>query len=615
MQTRIVLAVLAIILAAPVVVAAADSSRDPQRIMPVDEIRPGMTGVGRTTLKGAQITEFDVEVLAVIEKYGPKQDLILCQCSGAGLETSGIIAGMSGSPVTIDGRLIGAVAYAFSWSKAPICGVQPIEQMHGVMERYRHRPDPPAGSGVVAAGPSADSPPAAPGPAPAITVPAAALARADLAQGLAEREVYQMQPIRTPVMVSGLPRQAIDRLADDLAPYGLIPMAGGGTEHDLPAGAKLEPGAPLAVTMLRGDIEMTVMGTITDVVGDHLYGFGHSMFGLGEADYPMMTGVAKAVIPSLQRSFRMGAPVKEVGRLIWDEETAVLGRLGKERAHMVPVTVTVSGPGKGLERSYACEMIHSRDLSGLLAATAVSGGLLAHSDLPLDHTVRYRVRVKPVGHEAIVRENVAVSPSGGLQVSSVVRHVVGLVVENPFRNLRLESVEVEIRAERGRRFAEIEKARALRNTVRPGGTAPVELKIRPWRQPPRWITVNVRVPDDYPEGTYTVVLCGGDEALRQEQREAPTRFQADDLDSLLEVLGREKARDRLYVRLKRPGEGIAIGRDELPNLPDSMRSVLITAARQPVTSLTGSIVTTLPMDWVMEGGRQLTITVDRNAPE
>ncbi len=612
MRTQIVLGLLAGILAGPAL--AADTDHDDTHIMPVDEIRPGMTGVGRTTLKGTRIVEFDVEVIAVIEKYGPKQDLILCQCSGAGLERSGIIAGMSGSPVRIDGRLIGAVAYAYRWSKVPICGVQPIEQMHGVMARYRHRPDPPAGSGVRSAGVET-APSAAPPNGSAVAVPASALSRADLPPGLPERNVYQMHPIRTPVMVSGLPRATIDRLADDLAPYGLVPMAGGGAERDPPPDAKLEPGAPLAVAMLRGDIQMTTMGTITDVVDDHLYAFGHSMFGFGEANFPMMTGVAKAVIPSLQRSFRMGAPAKEVGRIVWDEETGVLGHLGDDRAPMVPMTVTVTGPAKGLERSYACEMIHSRDLSGLLAATAVSGGLLAHSDLPLDHTVRYRVRVKPEGHEAIVRENVAVSPSGSLQVSSVVRHVVGMVVENPFRNLGLESVEVEARVQRGRQFAEIEKSRALRNTVRPGGTVPVELKIRPWRRTPRWITVNVRIPDDYPEGSYSVVLCGGDEALRQEQREAPTRFQPDDLDSLLEVLGREKARDRLYVRLERPGEGIAIGRDELPNLPASMRSLLITAARQPVTRVTGSIVTTRPMDWVMEGGRQLTVTVDREAPE
>jgi hypothetical protein len=603
MPTRILLAALAVTAAAPALAGAAEL--DPKRYMPVSEVRSGMTGVGRTTLKGAEIVEFKAEVLAVLERYGPKQALIVCRLSGAGLEESGVIAGMSGSPVYIDGRLIGAVAYAYTWCKLPIAGVQPIEQMLGAEERFRRRPD----ETQLAA-----DRPTRPGPVP-IPVPATALGEVRPPADVPEHEAYRMVPIRTPVMVGGMPRQVIDRLADDLAPYGLVPMAAGGAEHDLPVAAKLEPGAPLAVAMLRGDIQMTVMGTITEVVGDRVYAFGHAMYGMGEANYPMLTGVAKVVIPSRMRSFRMGAPVKEIGRLVWDEETAVLGQVGKERAPMTPITVKVTGPGKGMERSYECEMMHSRDMSALLAATAASAGLIAHSEPPLDHTVRYRVRVKPEGREPLVRENLAVSPNADSYVAAVVRHLVDNVVENPFENLKVESVEVEAAVEAGRRFAEIEKSRALRNRVRPGGTVPVELKIRPWREAPRWITVEVPIPEEYPEGTYDLVLCGGDEALRLEQREVPARFKPDDLASMLQVIAMEKPRDRLYVRLERPGRGIAVGRDELPNLPPSMRTVLTTSARRDVTPVNESRVTSQPMEWVLEGGRQLKIAVDREAPE
>jgi len=585
---------------------------DLKRYMPVSEIRPGMTGVGRTTLRGNEILEFQVEVLAVIEKYGPKQDLIICRASGAGLEASGIIAGMSGSPVYLKGRLIGALAYAFSWSKIPICGVQPIEQMLGLASRFdRHPAEPKAATNAPAPAEWMASDPAA-----AVPVPATALAGAALpADKVGAHGTYQMHPIASPVMVSGLPRRALDDLANALAPYGMVPMAGGGTEADKAADAKLVPGAPLAIPLLRGDITMTTMGTITEMVGNRVYGFGHAMFAAGEANLPLMTGVGKVVIPSLQRSFRMGAPVQEVGRLVWDEETAVLGLLGNERATMVPITVKVAGPGKALERTYACEMAHKRGFSSLLAATAAGAGFIAHSDLPREHTIRYRVRVVPVGHEPIVRENLAVSPNADSYVQAVVRHLVRTTMDNPFENLRLESVEVEATVEPGRRFAEIEKARPLRNAVRPGGTLPVELRIRPWRKEPRWITVSVRIPDDYPEGKYTVVLCGGDEALSQEQREAPAHFHADDLASLLDLVGTERPRDHLHIRLERPGQGIAIGRRQLPNLPPSMRSMLTTSARLPVTPVKQARVTTQPMAWFLQGGRKLTLTVDREAPE
>ncbi len=635
MPMRITLT-LAAAMAVALPAVGAEPELDADRYMPLSDIRPGMTAVGHTTLKGTEIVEFQVEILAVLERYGPKQALIIGRCSGAGLEESGVISGMSGSPVAIDGRTIGAVAYAFSWAKAPICGIQPIEQMLGLRQRREQWPDeadapkaalsqlalrggapyPPRRKRALAGcAAGAETHPAHGRGAASVPVPASALVKADLPARLAGRDVYRMQPIRTPVMVSGMPQRTLDALADDLAPYGLVPMAGGGAEHDLPEVTRMEPGAPLAIPLVRGDIQMTVMGTITDVVDDRVYGFGHSMFGLGEANYPMMTGRAHVVIPSLRISFRMGAPVKEVGRLVWDEETGVLGHIGDERAPMVPVSVTVTGPGNNQKRSYASEMIRSRDMSGLLAASAIGSGILAHSDLPIDHTVRYRIRVKPVGREPLVRENLAVSPNGDMYVLNVVRHLVTMAMENPFENLDLESVEAEVEIEPGRRMAEIEKSRPLRNRVRPGGTVPVEIRLRPWRQGPRWMTVEVPIPEDYPEGTYTLVLCGGDEALRQERQEVPARFDPDNIGGLLDLIVRDMPRDRLYVRLERPGRGIAIGADELPNLPGSMRSVLSASARRQVTPVRPSRVTTHPMDWVVTGGRKMAITVDREAPQ
>ena len=581
---------------------------DLKRYMPVAEIKPGMTGVGRTTLQATTIVEFQVEVLAVMKNYGPKRDLIICRCSGAGLEKSGVVAGMSGSPVSIDGRVIGAVAYTFRWSKVPIAGVQPIEQMLGVTDAFPWKAAEPAqakgrtstSSGV------ADE---------ALTVPASALASADLPEAFTDRGAYQMQPIRTPVMVSGVPQRALARLGEYLEPFGMIPMQGGAAELNLPDAAKLEPGAPLAVAMVRGDVQMTSMGTITEIVGDRLYGFGHAMFGYGEANYPIMTGVAKVVVPSLMSSFRMGAPSKEIGRLVWDEETGVLGRIGDDRAPLVPMTVRVKGPGRGTERTFRAEIVHHQRLSQMFAAVVAGSSLTAQSNLPPDHTVTYRICVKPKGRDPIVRDNLAASPGGDIYVELAVRSIVGQVMENPFQNLALESVEVEAAIEPGSRLAEIEKSHALRNTVRPGGTVPVELKIRPWRQEPRWIKVNVKVPDDWPEGKYNLVLCSADEALRQEMQETPIRFAPDDLDSLLAALARERPRDRLFIRLSAPGQGVAIGRDELPNLPETMRSVLVGAARRKVTAVTGSLVTSQPTEYVLTGGRRIEITVDRQAPE
>jgi hypothetical protein len=314
-------------------------------------------------------------------------------------------------------------------------------------------------------------------------------------------------------------------------------------------------------------------------------------------------------------SFRLGAAAREVGRLTWDEETGVLGAVGTGRAAMVPVTVKVAGPGKGRERIYKCEMVHHRILSPRLVAAVTGSALTAETELPLDHTITYRVTVKPVGRDPVVRDNVAVSPNGDAYLEGQVRSVVGLLMENPFNIMKVESVEVQAAVEVGSRLAEIEEARPLRNAVRPGDTVPIELKIRPWRAEPAWTTVEVKVPADFPEGTCRLYLCGADEALRQEQREVPVRFRPDDVDSLLATMQRGERRDQLFIRIEAPGAGLAIGQQELPNLPPTMRAVLADSSRRQVTGVTGALVTKQASPYILSGSRTVEIAVSRKAPE
>jgi len=668
-------AVLVAALLPPPLVLAGAEPLDLARYMPVSEVQAGMTGIGKTTLEGTDIVEFQVRVMAVLKNAGPKRDLIVIRCSGAGLEESGVIAGMSGSPVYINGRLIGAVAYGFQWGKLPVAGVQPIQQMLEVTDERpwtsrgprpiadarpglpRRRPGEP-GAGLLRGTDAplpeseisnpvsqisdptsqisnltsqiSDSRPPAAGGGLGFSVPVSALGPADATLRSSEasslrstsaagappgRDAFDFLPIQTPVMLSGLSPRVLERFRQLLAPYGLVPMMSGGFDPDRPVKARLEPGAPLVVCMIRGDASATAMGTITEVVGDRLYGFGHAMFGFGEADYPLMTGVAQVVVPSLMRSVRLGAPVAEVGRLAWDEQTAVFGRLSKDRAAMVPISVKITGPAEGAVRSYRYEIIRHPMLSPMLAAMAVGNSLVAPSDLPRDHTVAYRVAVKPVGRPPVVRDNLAVSPGADMYLEAQVRTLLMLAMDNPFGGVPVESIEVEAAIEAESRLAEIQEVRALRNAVRPGGTMPVEIKVRPWRADPKWMRVDVPVPADYPDGTFRATLCGADEALQGERRDAPARFRPEDVDSLLAILGRSERRDQLFIRLDAPGDGLAIGRDELPNLPATMRAVLAESARRQVSGVSQPRVSRQPVPYVLQGSGDVTITVDRHAPE
>jgi hypothetical protein len=615
MRIRTCCAAIALVLTM-IAAAGAAEALDVKRYMPLSEIEPGMAGVGKTTLVGTNIVEFQVKVLAVIKRVGPERDLIIVRCSGAGLEESGIIAGMSGSPIYIGGRLIGALAYSFSYAKLPIAGVQPIEQMLRVTER----PGREAAAAANAAAPSSAGNAAAdsqPGADASVAVPVAALGLARLPAALAGREMCEMTAIKAPVMVAGMAAGPLSRLRDELAPLGLVPMAGGGGGADikLPASSILEPGAPLAISMVRGDTEVTTMGTITEITGDRLYGFGHGMLNLGEADYPLMTGVAHVVIPTLTSSFRLGAPVREVGRLVGDEETAVLGRLSKDRAPMIPMTFKITGPAKDHTKTYHYEMVHQTVLTPMLASNLIASSLTHQSELPRDHTITYRITVRPVGEKPIVRENVVASPAGDLFLELQVRSLVVQLLQNQFHPIKIESIDVEATIEPVSRLADLEDVRPLRNTVRPGGTVPVEVRIRPYHADPLWIVVNVAVPADYPEGTVRATLCGGDEAMRQESREVPVRVRPDSAATLLAALARQQRRDQLFIRLESPGDGVAIGSDELPNLPASMRSVLSDSARREVSPVKEARVTNRAVPYVLQGSRTIELKVDRKAPE
>jgi len=580
---------------------------DRARYMPLSEVRPGMVGVGKTTLQGSQIVEFEAIVLAVLKRIAPRRDLIMVRCRGAGLEETGIVAGMSGSPVYVDGRLIGAVAYSFQWGKAPIAGVQPIGQVLAVSDEHPWARQNRSGAMSCPRPKRAAS--------PTLTVPTAARGLANVPAALAGHETFDLRPIRTPVMVSGASPRALERLRKEFAPFGLVPMQGGAVGRELPPAARLEAGAPLGVGLMRGDMDITGMGTITEIAGDRLYGFGHAMFGFGEANYPLMTGVAQVVVPSLAFSFRMGAPVEEVGRLVWDEETAVFGRLGDQRAPMVPVEVTIRGPDKGFEERFRYEMVHHRLLSPILAGIGTINSIQVRSALPPDHTLRYRLDVKPAGREPIILENLAVSPDGDYYLFSRIVGLVRVLMENPFENLAIESVRVEARVEPASRLAEIQEARLLKHAVRPGGTVSAKVRIKPWRGEPAWVPVAVEVPEDFPEGTYRLTICGADEARRQEMQEAPARFHPRDLKGLLRMLRYDLTRNQLFARLEAPGEGLAVGTEELPNLPASMRAVLSEAAGLQVSPVRRSLVKSQQVPYVLVGETTLQVTVDRRAPE
>src|SRR6185436_10763101 len=349
------LAVLAI--AATAAVAAAPPT------LPFSEVRAGMKGVGKTVFHGETVETFDVEIVGLLPRIGPGQDLILARLSGGPLAQTGILAGMSGSPVTIDGKLVGAIAYSWGFSKDAIAGITPIEEMLSVGTRDQ---TPKHASRSAAAIPWSD-----------------ALQRLRSPSALGPFFVSRLMALSArplgasatvPLSVSGIDPSGLARIAPELARAGFLAVqAGGAGGKAATATVPLGPGSAVGVQLVRGDVDMTATGTVTYVDGDELYAFGHPLYGLGDVNLPLTAARVETLLPSIEQSSKIAVPLNLAGAFRQDRASAIFGRLGATPS-MVPVRLQMTD-GSGLRRNYAFELVDDPLLSPLLLYVAMNGVL------------------------------------------------------------------------------------------------------------------------------------------------------------------------------------------------------------------------------------------------
>ena len=316
-----------------------------------------MRGTGRTVFNGNKIEDFQVEVLGVLDNIGPKESLILARLSGGPLEHTVVMQGLSGSPVYIDGKLVGAVAMAFPFAKDPIAGIRPIEAMLRTS--------------------TAVTPPS-PKPAPLGQRAALALNERDLTRRFPRPEPVQggearMIDIATPLSFGGFSRATLDAFAPQLRALGLEPRqgvtSGGKIEPAMGNPADLKPGAMISVQLMAGDLSVGADGTVTHIDGDRIYAFGHRFLDIGSTALPFARAEVLTLLANTNTSFKISSAKEWMGTIYQDRNTAVAGELGKRPA-MVPVSVTVSRGGTPVE-SYQMQMVHDTLLSPLLLQMAV----------------------------------------------------------------------------------------------------------------------------------------------------------------------------------------------------------------------------------------------------
>jgi hypothetical protein len=431
--------------------AAALSAPAQTQFLPLKAIHPGMHGVGRTVFAGNRIDEFQVEILGVLENIGPKESIIIARLSGGPLEHTGVMQGMSGSPVYIDGKLIGAVAMAFPFSKDPIAGIRPIEDMLRV------------------------APSLAKSPAPHPTL---ALADRDLTRGLSKPQAAvagesRLIDIATPISFGGFTRAALDAFAPQLRALGLEPaqgMAAGG--GDIPAAmgnpADLKPGSMISVQLMSGDMAVGADGTVTYIDGARVYAFGHRFLDIGATALPFARADVITLMPNVNTSFKLSSAREWMGTISQDRDTAVSGELGK-RPSMVPMSFSVSRASKAIE-SYRMQMIDDPLLSPLLLQMAVFS-VIDRTERTLGAaTLRVTGEMEFLNAPAAVRLDNLYSADNGVatQVSLNAAIPAAYIMQSGFSSLKLKKVSIDIEAFDQKKQLNIDGLTLSKREVHPG---------------------------------------------------------------------------------------------------------------------------------------------------
>jgi hypothetical protein len=539
-------------------------------------------------------------------------------------------------------KLVGAVAYGFPFQKSSaagqLFGIQPISQMLAAAGLpAEESSQPPAVVATDAGNAAGKSDGTGKGDVPAASGVnlgsdwlAAALnpKKVDFTRfGLPARTLSAtsadsplaalVQPLATPVMVGRLAPAAMDQLEHSLYGCGMTAVQAGGVGEvaaEEVKGLSLVPGAALAVPLVTGDVDMTAVGTVTEVVGDHVLGFGHALNGAGQTSYPMATGYVHAVVPREDSSFKLAGKVQTVGELTGDENSAVSGIVGRS-ATMVPVEIDVTWGDTGQVQHFRYALVHDRDATAMLAAATALNSVWSQRNLPPEHTVEYTITNEFEKYGTFHTTNVSAGGNVGEFISDLVRPI-AVMHRNPFGTAKLTSIKASVRIDRGTHMAEVLAVRPDRNRYYPGDDVTATVTLRKFMGGRFTKQVHLHLPEDVAKEHYTLKVGGSELGLEVVRRQKPHTFMPQNLDELMAALNAITGcrADHLYASVELPGEDTAVEQDVLAGTPPTMAAMLKAARPLDVTAAGKVIVTEAPMDLVIMGSAQAELVVE-NRPE
>ena len=540
-------------------------------IMPLSQIQKGMKGYGVTVFEGNKLEKFDVEIVGVMTNIAPDQDMIIARVANPVTDRAGIIAGMSGSPVYIDGKVIGALAYGWQFAKESICGITPIDEMLKIASRSGKMPS----SEIAAATPRISG--AEFLKALGNNKPEAVFDKIATSFNAKAMSAWSgARPIAVPLSMSSFAPETVQRFGPYLDEMGFVAVPAGSTSGSKTAGADTKanfaPGDPIGAVLLNGDFNVAATGTVTHVEGNRVYAFGHPFLDIGEIDFPMAKSEIVTVMPSLASSFKMANSGSIVGAFHQDRATGIMGNVG-DNASMIPVTLSVDG--SGAEKTYHVGIVRHTQLSPLILAMAADTVVANAQKGAGERTVMLDTDIRVKGFEPIhLREGWA-----GAQARSAIPAylavVSGYLMSNEFRDATIEGISVRLHHDDSLRTAKLMEASVItpeKGRIAPGDTVKVRALLKPYRGEAFTDTFDVKIPDNQPVGNAYLLIGSGTVLNQIDFSLVPPDPRT--LAQVLATLQRLRPSTDLTVGVYSSDEGAVTAGVYLPNLPPTMHAVV-----------------------------------------
>ena len=581
-----------------------DPAPNPPTI-PVSQIHAGMRGVAYTVFEGVKPEAMEVEVLGVLHNVnGPKGDVILVRLHGQKVEYTGVVAGMSGSPVYLDGKLAGALAFRIGeFSKEPIAGVTPIADMLEINALDRSPAE--ESAAVKPALNNVAGKTGTPGEISALP--------GSVQDGAGSGFANYLKPIETPLVFNGFSEQAIQLFAGQLGSAGIVPVMGAGSVSDDKQPEPVVAGSAISAILVRGDMDIEATCTVTYVDPQRLLACGHPLLQFGSVDLPMNKAEVLATLASPLNAFKIINTTEPVGTFVQDRHTGIMGVFNRQ-PEMIPVTLSIHS-STGVKQ-FHYEVLNNPKLTPVALMVTVFNALHGVNEFGEEITYRLTGSIGVKGFPEVTMHNMFApgesAQPAAMQAAISLGERFERIYDNPYSAAAVAGVKLDFDLVRERRWARLESARTDVTEARPGEEIMLETVLAPYRGERIVQQIPVKIPTSASKGTLRILVSDGD-TLDHLGRSNAAFGRKLDLASTISLLNKEHSNNRVYVSLLEADPEARVADKVMPTLPISIMNVMdgMRGNQEMIVSGESNVdeTSTAPLDYVVSGAQLLTVTV------